>query len=878
MVPRLILLLSLGLISISGAGVLAQPLRLNYLNPESYLIDTLSIEGAESINPQVLISVSGLKVGDTVQIPGSQLAEAIRNIWKQGIVNHIDIRAVRRSSSDGLWLIFSIQERSRLTGFVFRGVSRTHRDELKSKLQLNRGRIYTEVLEKQTEQTIKSYFKEKGYLHTQVHLESLPDTLLDNGVRLRIVVKKGKKVKIRSINFEGQRTFSQAKLKAQLSDLGERLRFKLPKQILLESLHFLSRPRAHLRSLSRRIPPDQFKRKTSDYFHKYVYLNFFKSRKFDKKKYEDGKLKVVEFMQSKGYRNAHIIEDTVYQSTSHDLDISFRLHIGQKHYIRSINWVGNIVHDSTRLSQILGIHKGDIYDPSLLSKRLNFNPNGPDVSSLYLDNGYLFFRVETTETRIEQDSVDIEMRVYEGKKAAINRISISGNNRTREHVIRRELRTLPGDYFSRAKIIRSQQLLSQLPYINAEETTPVPIPKPETQEVDIEWRITEKAGDQIELSAGWGAQAGFVGSLGFVLNNFSLRDLVHPSRWQPLPIGDGQRLAIRYRSNGRAFSNVSINFTEPWLGSSSRNTLNLGYSFSRERYFNVSGHQTGSFSIQGINTSLVRSLRWPDDYFTLGYYFSYDGYLLDNASNRSLGFESGSANALSLSVSLGRSSIDNPNYPRQGSYLSVSGEFTPPYSLFRKESLLDASEREKYKWIEYNKWLIDLKTYVELLPKLVIESRIHFGAIASYTSETVPTPFERFSVGGDGLGGQNFILGTDVIGLRGYPNNSISPIDSDNNIEGGRYFTKGVMELRYLVLQMPAGTIYLLSFLEAGNSWNEVRVSSFYDLYRSAGLGIRLQIPALGLVGLDWGRAFDTLPRRSVPTQEFHFTIGRSIR
>ena len=337
-------------------------------------------------------------------------------------------------------------------------------------------------------------------------------------------------------------------------------------------------------------------------------------------------------------------------------------------------------------------------------------------------------------------------------------------------------------------------------------------------------------------------------------------------------------MAIRYRSNGRAFNNASFNFTEPWLGGGRRNTLNLGYSFSRERYFNISGDQTGSFSIHGVNTSLVRGLKWPDDYFTLGYYFSYNGYRLENASNRALGFDNGSANALTLSISLGRSSIDNPNYPRQGSYLSVSGEFTPPYSLFRSSSLRDAPQAERYKWIEYNKWLFDLKTYVELLPKLVLESRTHFGAIASYTSETVPTPFERFSVGGDGLGGQNFILGTDVIGLRGYPNNSISPVDRANNIEGGRYFTKSVMELRYLVLQLSAGTIYLLSFLEAGNSWNEVREVSFYDLYRSAGIGVRLQIPALGLVGLDWGRAFDTLPRRSTPTQEFHFTIGRAIR
>ena len=857
--------------------VQAQPLRLNYLNPETYRIDSISVEGGQGINPQVLISISGLKVGDQIEIPGSAISDAIQNIWKQGIISHIDIRAVSLSSK-GLWLIFMIEERGRLTGFEFSGTSKTQRDELKEKLQLSRGRIYTEVLEKQTENIIKGYFKEKGYLYAQVKLIDQADTLLRNGVKLHIEINKGKKIKIRQIRFLDQRTFSQARLKAQFPGLRDQLRFTLPKQILIEVIHLLARPLPHLRSLNQPLSREEFRRKTSDYFHQHVYLNFFKSRKFDQKKYKEGKEKLVNYMHSQGYRNAYIVQDTIRSLHSRALDISLRLHVGNKHYIRNITWVGNVVHDSTLLSQILGIKKGDIYDPALLEKRINFNPTGPDVSSLYLDNGYLFFNIRTAETRVEKDSVDLELRIYEGKKARIERVIITGNERTREHVLRRELRTLPGDYFSRAKIIRTQQLLSQLPYINAEETIPVPVPNPETQQVDIEWRITEKAGDQVELSAGWGAQAGFIGSLGFVLNNFSLKDLPHPRRWRPLPMGEGQRLGIRFRSNGPSFLNTSITFTEPWLGGSQRNNLSLSYSYSKERYFNSLREVTGSFGIHGININLIRSLKWPDDYFTLGHYLSYDGYRLQNASNRSLGFSDGTANALSLSLVLGRSSIDNPNYPRQGSYVSLSGEFTPPYSAFRSESLLEANNDRKYKWIEYNKWILDLKTYTELLPKLVLESRIHFGAIARYTSQTVPTPFERFSLGGDGLGGQNFILGTDVIGLRGYPNNSIAPTDVANNIEGGRYFSKAVMELRYLVLQLPAGSVYVLSFLEGGNSWNEARDLSFYNLYRSAGLGVRLQIPALGLVGLDWGRAFDRLARRNERTQEFHFTIGRSIR
>ena len=481
------------------------------------------MEGGQGINPQVLISISGLKAGDQIEIPGSSISDAIQNIWKQGIVSHIDVRAVSLGQKN-VWLIFVVEERGRLTRFDFSGTSKTQKDELKEKLQLSRGRIYTEVLKKQAENTVKSYFKEKGYLYAQVKLIEQADTLLRNGIKLHIEVNKGKKIKIRRIHFLGQRTFSQARLKTQFPGLRDQLRFTLPKQILIEAIHFLARPVAHLRSLSRPLASEDLKVKTSNYFHKHVYLNFFKSRKFDPKKYKEGKEKLVNYMHSKGYRNAYIVQDTIRSVDSQSLDISIRLHVGNKHYIRNISWVGNVVHDSTLLSQILGLKKGDIYDPSLLEKRMNFNPTGPDVSSLYLDNGYLFFNVKTAETRVEKDSVDLEIRIYEGKKARIERVIITGNERTREHVLRRELRTVPGDYFSRSKIIRTQQLLSQLPYINAEETTPIPIPNPETQQVDIEWKITEKAGDQVELSAGWGAQAGFIGSLGFVLNNFSLRD------------------------------------------------------------------------------------------------------------------------------------------------------------------------------------------------------------------------------------------------------------------------------------------------------------------------------------------------------------------
>ena len=853
-----------------------RPLRLNYLSPEIYTIDSLSIEGTKSINPKALFAVSGIQIGDTIKVPGDRIPSAIKNIWRQGIVSQVEIRASVLPSG-GLRLHFVVEERARLTTITFSGASRTQIRDLEEKIQISRGRILTDLILQQIQNKVLTYYKEKGFLRVRVRFKQYEDTLISNGVRLHVAITKGEKLRVRNFRFLGEPVFSQSHLKKRFSGLGDRIRFTLHLQLLSEIVDLFVHPAHNWKRLSTDPLPKNFKRMARDYLHKHAYLNIFKSRKFEQKKYEEGKDELISFMQSKGYRNAYLRYDTIVEQSNNEVDVYLFLYSGRKHYVRDIRWVGNFVYDSATLTRILGIRKGDVYDPSLLSNRLTFNPQGADVSSLYLDQGYLFFNVQPAEVRVLNDSVDVEMRIYEGKPADIERVLIRGNNRTREHVLRRELRTLPGEQFSRADILRSQQQLSQLPYIDAQSTKPVPIPNPETQKVDIEWQIEEKAGDQVELSAGWGGGVGFVGSLGFVLNNFSMQDVLYPKRWRPLPIGDGQRLAIRFRSNGRSFTSVSTSFTEPWLGGHRRNNLTVGYTFSRERYFSLNIF-TGSFSLHGTNLSLVRSLRWPDDYFTLGYFLSYNGYQLRNATNRSLGFTTGNANAVSLRTAFARSDIDNPIYPRSGSYFSISTELTPPYSLFREQSLINSPNEKKYQWVEYNKWLFDLKTYIEILPKLVVESRIHTGAIGRYSKKAIYTPFERFALGGDGQAGQNFILGTDIIGLRGYSNNSITPIDVENNIEGGRYFVKGVFELRYLVLELPAGMVYVLSFLEGGNAWNDFLDFSFYDTYRSLGVGVRLNVPSLGIIGLDWGRAFDILPGQSSLGSQFHFTIGTSIR
>ena len=863
------------LLLISYGVLKAQKLSLNYLNPSSYTIDSIEVIGNKHLNTRVLIALTGLQAGDKIRLPGPETSEAIKKLWRQGIINDAQITA-RHSEKEGLILSIEVRERPRLTSFSLSGVRGTEKQELLEKLQLNKGNIITEVILQRIHNTVRTFFQKKGFLQVKTAITEKADTDLKGGARLHILVKKGPKIRVRQFNIIGQSLFAQAPLKRKFEGIGEQLRFTLPTRLLLEAYTFLRQPIKTYRAFDTLMSQD-LRLLRKNYFHEHAYLNLLKSRKFDQKKYSEGKAKLVEFLHKKGYRSAHIAQDTL-QVHGKFIDLTLQLYTGNIYYIRNISWTGNYLYTDEQLSKILGLKKGDIYNPERLDKQLNFNPLGADVSSLYLDDGYLFFNVQPIEISVAQDSIDIEMRVYEGKQATIARIIIKGNERTREHVIRRELTTLPGQKFSRSNILRSQQYLAQLPFIDAQGTKPIPIPRPSEEVVDIEWQITEKSGDQIELSAGWGAGVGFVGSLGFTLTNFSLQDVLHLKRWRPLPMGNGQRLGIRYRSNGRVFNSLSLSFTEPWLGGKNRNNFSIGFDLSEERFFDTRDTQIGSFGVYGISTSLTRSLKWPDNYFSWGNYLNYRIYVLDNAGNRGLGFETGRSNALSLTTVFTRNNLDDLNFPRHGSYLSISSELTPPYSLFREESLLDAPNEEQYEWIEYYKINFDAKTYMEIVKNMVLESRVHIGAIGKYSSKGVDTPFERFTLGGNGQNGQNFILGTDIIGLRGYPNNSIEPRNIDDNLSGGKYFGKAVLELRYLAARLPAGTIYVLGFWESGNSWNNFENVSLYNMYRSAGLGLRLNMPGIGLVGIDWGRAYDTLPGRNTPTREIHFSIGNTTR
>ncbi len=849
--------------------------NINYGNPKEYEIADIEVKGTAYLDQTALVSLSGLRVGDNIKVPGEEISTAIKKLWKQGIIGNVEIFA-SKIEGNKIWLTIELTERPRLTKFIFEGVSKTQIGELEDKIDLVKGKVLTDAIEKNTELTVKKYYIAKGFLNVDVNVTQQKDTILRNSVALNIAVDKGRKVKIRNINFDGNEHFSSSKLRSQLKSTGEAPRFLVHKDLLARGLNLL-KPKNAKEFVTK--SHEMSKQDLKEYLSQHVNVNIFKSNKFIESDFEDDKVSLITFYNSKGYRDAEILTDTVYGIGDKHLNIDISVDPGNKYYFREVKWAGNYIHDDETLDRILGISKGDVYDLELVNKKLNFNPNGPDISSLYMDNGYLFFSVTPVEVGIENDSIDLEMRVYEGAQATIDKVYVTGNDRTNDHVIMREIRTLPGQKFSRAELIRTQRELAQLGYFDPEKVNPVPIPNPVNETVDIEWSVEERPSDQVQLSGGWGGAFGFVGTVGLQFNNFSLKNIPHFEKWRPLPIGDGQKLALSIQANGRRFQSYNLSFSEPWLGGRKPNSFGVNFNYSVQRNLNIRTNEIfGSLKVAGMTVSLGRRVKWPDDFFTVSNSISFLQYNLFNFG-RSLGFDSGVSNSFTFNTTIARNSVDQPMYPRQGSQVSLAVAMTPPYSLWRDIDYATADNATLYKLLEYHKWNLDFKYYLKLAGNLVLAPRVHFGFIGSYTSKAGIGPFERFQLGGDGLTGQNFLLGTDVIGLRGYENNSIVPRDVEAGIDGGVAFNKFVMELRYPVSLNPSATIYVQAFAESGNNWNNYQDFNPYEQFRSAGLGVRIFMPAFGLLGLDWGYGFDTLPgqlERSGP--QFHFSIGQQIR
>ncbi|MBP7496613.1 MAG: outer membrane protein assembly factor BamA [Bacteroidales bacterium] len=807
---------------------LGEDTQVDYSYPKVYELGGITIAGSQNLDNNIIISLSGLTIGDNIEIPGDKITKAVNNLWKQGLFEDVKIY-ITRLIGNTVFIEIYIEEKPRLSKFAFKGIKKAEATKLKDKIKLTKGDVVTEHLIMTTSNSIKNFFSDKGYINTTVNIIQKVDTTNTNNVILNIIIDKKYKVKINLINIEGNSALSDNKIKRTLKKTKEK-------------------------KLSR----------------------IFTASKYDEKLYNEDKLKVIAKYNELGYRDAKIIKDSVYRFNDKRVNIDLILYEGPKYFLRNLSWVGNTKFSDNDLSTVLKLKKGDIYNEKKLEANLYMNPDGQDISSLYLDDGYLFFNVTPVEVNVENDSIDIEFRIYEGKQARIKRVYITGNTKTNDRVVLREIRSKPGDLFNRSDIIRSQRELAQLKYFNSEKIAINPKPNALDGTVDIEYAVEETSSDQVELSGGWGGGR-IVGTLGLSFNNFSMKNIAKKDAWRPLPSGDGQKLSLRAQSNGRYYQSYSASFTEPWLGGKKPN------SFSVTLYHSVqtngllkNDEDRQAIYINGVSLGLGKRVKWPDDFFSIYHELSFQHYELDNYYSV-FSFGNGFANNLSYNAVVGRNSIDAPIFARSGSNISLSVKATPPYSLFNNIDYKTASDQQKYKWLEYHKWNFNTSWFTKLAGNLVLNTRTKFGFLGMYNRNIGIAPFERYYVGGDGLSGYA-IDGREIIALRGYTNYSLTPQNAAGYQIGGSIFNKYTFELRYPISLNPMATIFVLGFAEAGNAWSKFSQFNAFNIKRSAGFGVRIFLPMFGLLGLDWGYGFDKVPGSNVPSKgQFHFSIGQSI-
>jgi outer membrane protein insertion porin family len=807
-------------------------INIDYNNPREYTIGGISVSGINFIEPGVVIMVSQLNVGEKVLVPGETISRAIENIWRQGLFTDVSINATS-IQDDIIFLDITLKERPRLARFEFRGARKSDVTKLTEKLNLVRGDVVTESMLFRAENSIKEYYIEKGYLRPQVEITQLPDSVRPNSLNLEFDVDRGTRTRISEVVVHGNEALSDRQIKRLLKKTRER------------SLRFL-----------------------------------FSSSKLVQESYREDKQKVIDRYNEIGKRDAVILRDSIYFVEENRIVIELFIDEGPTYHFRDINWVGNTVYTDEVLSRVLGIQKGDVYNQKLLDKNLYMNMEGIDVSSLYLDDGYLFFSITPVEVNVSNDSIDLELRIYEGQQAQINKVNVTGNTKTNDHVILREIRTRPGNLFSRSDIIRSQRDIIQLGYFDQEKIDVIPTPNPVDGTVDITYVVSETSSDQIELSGGWGAGR-IIGTLGLSFNNFSARNMFNKDAWRPLPSGDGQKLTLRGQTYGRGYVSYSMSFMEPWLGGKRRNAFSVSvYQNTHRNQYPRTSKQYGYYSILGTTVGLARQLQVPDDYFYLRQSVSFQRYEIQNLSAvAGLRFiiDEGNANNVNYGIEFGRNSIDAPLYPRSGSEVSIGLQATPPYSLINGRDYAGLDNNEKYKWLEYHKWKFNTSWYTRIAGDLVLSARTRMGFLGYYNSDIGVSPFERFYLGGDGLSGWA-IDGREIIAMRGYANNSLTPMDRRGDFIGASIYNKFTAELRYPISLNPMATIYALGFAEAGNAWSKFNEFNPFDLKRSAGVGVRIFLPMFGLLGLDWGYGFDEIPGRPSDNKgRFHFSIGQSI-
>ncbi len=846
--------------------------------PKEYTIRSIKITGINYLDTAIVQSISGLQPGDKVMIPGGDnFSKAISNLWRQKLFSNIQIyiTALQESFVD---IEISVQERPRLGDFRFEGVRKSEADELKTKTALVKSTIITENTRRNAIEAIQKFYVDKGYKNVQVRLEEKPFPSIANSNTLIFYVTKGKKVHVNEVNFYDNDNLSDIKLKKQMKGTREMTKI---------TLHPVESSSAY--GKNEKVTLNQYLKswgflsftKTKIFLDPYFRFKLFSSAKYDEKKYNEDKEKVLSYYNSQGYRDAQIVADTQYASKDGNLNIDLKISEGHKYYFGSVEWRGNTKYSDSLLSAILGIHKGDVYNLDVLNKRLGkqMTQEGNDISGLYMDDGYLFFRADPVETSVYNDTIDHEIRIVEGPQATIKNVGIFGNEKTKDYVIRRELRTVPGEKFSRSDLIRSQRELAQLQYFNQEKINPAVNPNQEDGTVDINWNLEEKSSDQLELSAGWGGGIGLTGTLGVTFNNFSVKNILHKEAWDPLPTGDGQKLSLRVQSNGRAYRSYNFSFTEPWLGGKKRNSFTIN--FYNSKYSNAYDYATGRLLKSKADSSFLRALgggislgkqlKWPDDYFSLVYSLQYTQYKLQNypgffSLTNGQQLSSGTSTNVSLKIALQRSSVFNPTFPTSGSNFVASVQVTPPYSLLNP-GLVNSTN--PYKTPEFHKWRFNSEWFVPIgrahgedkTRQLVLKMSAKYGFMGRYNNKLDFSPFERFQLGGDGLTNSFGLFGYDIIALRGYPVFQTSdPSNNPDLSSATKYFTifnKYSMELRYPLVTNPSSTIYGLTFFDAANGWFSFKDYNPFRLRRSAGVGMRFFLPMFGLLGFDYGLGLD---------------------
>ncbi|TJZ62750.1 outer membrane protein assembly factor BamA [Sphingobacterium olei] len=822
---------------------LSDPNEINYLQPKDYVIGGITVSGAQYLDAEVLITISKLVVGQYIEVPGEATANVIKNLMAQNLFDDVQLWASRIEGED-IFFDIRVQERPRLTRIDINGLSKSQTEEIRKRLNEGAGKIVNENLLQSTRSTIQRFLREKSFLYPDIKIETFKDTAQANNEIVVVDVEKNKKIKVRKVNFAGNEIFSNNQMSKFLKGVKPRKWYRI-----------------------------------------------FGPGKFKEDKYNEAKETLVAKLQDRGYRDAQILSDSIYRYDENEIAIDIEVYEGPKYYVGSIDWTGNTRYKDSVLNIILGIERGDVYsEEKMITKLMGPTRNSDDISALYQNDGYLTFSINPVIKRINQDTVDLEIQVSEGKQYTINNVIVKGNDVTNDRVVLRSIYTKPGQKYSRELIMRSVREISQLGMFDEQKITPdIPSSTMNHEEgtTDVVFNVTEKPSDQVELSGGYGAGQ-IIGTLGLTFNNFSTSNLFKKDAWKPLPRGDGQKLSVRGQTSGKRYQSYSFSFTEPWLGGKKPIYFGLSAYTSNSSYggFNMfTGEQMVRDSelnriwMTGVTASLGKRLQWPDNYFQINSSLSFQRYKLQNYGNYFL-FSDGTAYNVNFTQEISRNSVDAPIYPTSGSHIKFSVQLTPPYSLFNDINYETAADNVKYKWTEYHKWKFDSQWYTKVVGKLVVKTQAQFGYLGSYSDETPTSTFERFKLGGDGMQGFDFLQGSEILAMRGYANGTVIPESTGNGFQqiainsGSPIYAKYQLELRHPVMLNEQATVFVLAFAEAGNTWNKFSEVNPFKVRRAAGVGARIFLPIFGMLGIDYGHAFDPIPGMSSSNWKQNFTFS----